>query len=309
MSAVAQVAGNQLTEVERFARRQRSLIKVFGERFAETFSSPVLFIDDQVLRSPVATRFFHKDFAYLSKQLYLEYQYRSWKGYNQELLTRYAELVGKKLENIKILMTNNVSRMRNLLSQQGYSLETTLWTKSIDIDVPVIAAQARTYWEMLLLLEQVYVLTATANYFGVFSSSQREIAETQCKRAIRAFRSVLQTEVVKLYREADRLIKEQHSSGNVDKGMAAMVEQQGKDIAEFDASDADDARSDASLDLGGVDAGQLIDDAAAASTAGAAASKRVKKPRTASSGGAEHALPAAAAAAVGAADLAADATS
>lgn len=274
---------------ERLARRQRSLNKVFGDRFVETFNSPVLFIDEQVLSCPVAVRFFNKDFAYLSKQLYLEYQYRSWRGYNQELLTRYAELVGKKLENINILLSNNVSRMRNLLSQQGYALETTLWPKSLELDVPVIASLARTYWDMLLLLEQVYLLAATANMFGVFSSAQRAEAEFLCKKAIRAFRSVLQTEVIKLYREADRLIKEQHTSGHVDKGMADMVEQQGRDIAAFDASSEEESRSDHSMDLGGADAGQLIDDAAAASTASASAAKRPSKPKKAA--GAEAQAP------------------
>ncbi len=292
MTAVLPEPGTltQLDPVVRQARRQRSLLKVFGERFVETFNSPVLFIDDQVLSCPVAVRFFNKDFAYLSKQLYLEYQYRSWRGYNQDLLTRYADLVGKKLENINILLNNNVSRMRNLLSQQGYQLETTLWPKSLDVDVPVIANLARTYWSMLLLLEQVYLLAATANMFGVFSSAQRAEAEFLCKKAIRAFRSVLQTEVVKLYREADRLIKEQHSTGQVDKGMAEMVEQQGRDIADFDKSSEEDSRSDSSMDLGGADAGQLIDDAAAASTASASASKRSTKPKKPA--GAEPAAPA-----------------
>ena len=90
---------------------------------------------------------------------------------------------------------------------------------------------------------------------------------------------MLQTEVVKLYREADRLIKEQHSTGQVDKGMAEMVEQQGRDIADFDKSSEEDSRIDSSMDLGGADAGQLIGDASAAYTASASASNRWTKPK------------------------------
>lgn len=287
MTAIAPAAGNHPApdHAARMASRHKSLVKIFGQRFADTFSSPILFLDNQELSCPVAIRFFHKDFAYLSKALYLEYQYRSWKGYNQELLGRYAELVGKKLDNIKILLTNNVSRMRNLLSQQGYALETTLWPKTIETDVPIIASLARSYWDMLRLLEEVYFLAASANMFGVFTSAQRAEAEFLCKKAIRAFRSILQTEVVKLYREADRLIKEQHSTGHVDKAMAEIVAEQGRDIAQFDQDSDEDARHDPSMDLGTMDAGQLIDDAAAASTA--ATAKKASKPRKAAAAVAE----------------------
>ena len=263
MTATTPLAGTSLptATTERLARRQRALLKVFGERFITTFNSPVLFLDDQILSCPVAVRFFNKDFPYLSKQLYLEYQYRSWKGYNQDLLVRYAELITKRLDNIQVLLTSTASRMRKLLDQQGYKLDATLWPQNLDIDVPVIARQARTYWDMLLLLEEVYLLACTANYFGVLTSDQRATAEHICKKSIRTFRSVLQTEVVKLYREADRLVKEQRSAGTVDQRMADMVEEQGRDIAAFAASSDEEARHDPSDDAPGAAADPLPQEA------------------------------------------------
>jgi hypothetical protein len=267
-------------EVKRMARRQRFLNEIFGERFVATFNSPVLFLDDQELKSPVAIRFFKKDFSYLSKQLYLEYQYRSWKGFNLELLTRYSDLVTKKLENINILMTNTVNRLQKLMETQGHKLAGSLWPTSMQHDVPIIAGQARAYYELLRSLEQVYLLAGTANLFGVITSAQRAEAEFICKKAVRAFRSVLQTEVIKLYREADRLMKEQHSAGHVDKQMAALVEMQGNDIKSFDATSEEEGHTDSGMDMGSADAGQLIDEAAAASTAAASTAKR-KPPKKA----------------------------
>jgi hypothetical protein len=275
MSTTSPVPQDGISEEQRLmARRQRFLTEIFGERFVATFNSPVLFLDAQELKSPVAIRFFKKDFSYLSKQLYLEYQYRSWKGFNVELLDRYSELVTKKLENINVLMTNTVNRLQKLMETQGHKLAGSLWPTCVQHDVPIIAGQARAYYEVLRSLEQVYLLAGTANLFGVIDSAQRAQAEFTCKKAVRAFRSVLQTEVIKLYREADRLVNEQKSAGHVDKRMVELVEQQGQDIKTFDAASDEESHTDSGMDLGSADAGQLIDDAAAASTAAAGAAKR-----------------------------------
>lgn len=253
------------------AARQKAMDDIFGEQFVHRFQSPVLFIDNAVLESPTSVRFFRKDFAYLSKQLHMEYQYRSWKGFNQEMLERYNEIVTKKLDNISIMMTNTINRLQKLLDQNSIKMEGSVYPNPLVVTVPVIATHARTYFKLLSDMDRVILMAGTANLLGVIDSKQRTEAEMLCKKMIRAFRSVLQTEVTKLYREADRLVKEQHSRGEVDTAMKAAVEEQGKDIAAFNA--AKDGDSEPGLDLGGSDPGQMIDDVAAATTAMAAASK------------------------------------
>ncbi len=275
-SALAPQASTQ-DESKRLARRHKALERIFGAKFVKTFASPYMVIEDHVILSPVAVRFYKKDFEYLSKQLYLEYQYRSWKGFNAELLKRYAEITSTKLANIKVLMTNTINRLRKLLDQQGYKEDLTLWPAAFKDDVPIIAAHARSYIDMLKMLDDVNTLAGTANLMGVIDSTQRAEAEYICKKAVRAFRSILQTEVAKLYREAERIIREQHSSGQVDQAMADTVAQQGKDIAAFDKSTEEEEHGDLGMDLKGADPSQVIDDAAATSTAAAAAAAGRKR--------------------------------
>jgi len=264
-------------EPRKLTRHQKALESIFGNKFVHTFASPYLVLEDQSIVCPVAVRFFKKDFPYLSKQLYLEYQYRSWRGFNAELLQRYADVTSTKLANIKILMTNNINRLRKLLESQGHKAELSLWPSVHKCDVPIIATLARTYMEVLAMLDQVYTLAGTANLMGVIDSAQRAEVEFVSKKAVRAFRSILQTEVVKLYREAQRLMREQQSAGIVDQSMSAIVAQQGQDIAAFDKSSKEDENTDEGMRLNGVDAGQLIDDAAAASTAAVAATGGTRK--------------------------------
>jgi hypothetical protein len=289
---------------QREAARLKALNNIFGDRFVKSFASPVLFMENQELKSPVSIRFFKKDFEYLSKQLYLEYQYRSWKGFNQDILARYTELTTKKLEAIKTLMGNTVNRLQKLLDQQGYKLDGSLWPTSLKLpQMPVIAAHARSYFDVLCMLDRVYLLAGTANLFGVIDSAQRAEAEFICKKAVRAFRSVLQSEVVRLYREADRLLQEQNSAGHADPQMVALVQQQGQEIKDFAAAADEEAHTDNGMDLGGQDAAQMIEEAAAASPAAAAAggAKRRTSRKTADADGAGAPAAAAPAVAAGAA--------
>lgn len=266
---------------KRLARRHKALEAIFGNRFLHTFLSPYMVIEDHVIECPVGIRFYKKDFAYLSKQLYLEYQYRGWKGFNTELLDRYATIITTKLTAIQTLMQNNINRLQKLLDQQGHKADLTLWPAIHRSDVPIISAQARAYVNVLEQMDRLYTLSGTANLLGVIDSAQRQEVEFTAKKAVRAFRSILQTEVTRLYREAERIVKEQHSTGTVDAAMAAVVQEQGKDIAAFEQSSQQEQDEDSSMDLRGADPTKLIDDAAAASVAAATAASAPRKPRAA----------------------------
>lgn len=220
----------------RLARRHKALEGIFGAHFVHTFLSPYMVMENHVIECPVAIRFFKRDFNYLSKQLYLEYQYRNWKGFSAELLDRYATIITTKLSAIDTMMQNNINRLSKLLEQQGHKADLTLWPTVHKTDVPIIAAQARAYIGVLQKMDRLYTLSGTANLLGVIDSAQRQQVEFVSKKAVRAFRSILQTEVVRLYREAERIIAEQRQTGQVDVAMAAVVQEQGKDIAAFEES-------------------------------------------------------------------------
>jgi hypothetical protein len=87
----------------------------------------------------------------------------------------------------------------------------------------------------------------------------------------------MQTEVTRLYREAERIMKEQHQAGRVDVAMAAVVAEQGEDIAAFDKSSQQEQDEDSTMDLGGADPNQVIAEASAASAAAATVAGAAKK--------------------------------
>ena len=186
------------------------------------------------------------------------------------MLDKYATITTTKLAAIDTLIQTNVNRLLKLLEQNGHQASLTLWPAVFTTDVPIIAAQARAYIGVLAKMDRLYALSGSANLLGVIDSSQRAEVEYIAKKAVRAFRSILQTEVTRLYREAERIMAEQHKSGKVDVAMAAVVQQQAHDIAEFDASTQQES-DDLAMDLKGGDPGQLISDATAASVAATAA--------------------------------------
>lgn len=268
---------NTPTESTVFAQRHATLVRVLGDEYVQKFQSPVVFIKNATLNSPAAIRFFKKDFGFLSKGLYLDYQYRSWVGYNQEVLERFTSVINGKLDKIKTLLVNNNNRFAKLLADNNYSPDDSYFPNSITLDVPIIAGQARAYFELLQLLDQLTALATAANLYGVIDASQRNTAETLCRRAVRAFRSVLQGECVKLYAEAGRVIRAQKEAGHDSPDMAAVHQKQGEDIAAFEKASAEDAVTDPGMDLGGMDPSDLIDHAAAASTAVGTGKKTTRK--------------------------------
>jgi hypothetical protein len=276
-------------DAHRQARRQKALEAVFGARFLVTFLSPYLVIEDHVIRCPVAIRFFKKDFSYLSKQLFLEYQYRSWRGFDAQLLERYASITSGKLAAIDTLLQNNCNRLMKLLEQQGHAADLGLWPVVFTADVPIIATQARAYLDVLARMDRLYALSGTANLLGVIDSSQRAVVEFSAKKAVRAFRAVLQSEVVRLYREAQRVMAEQHRSGQPDARMSAVVQQQGQEIAAFEDSTREEAQEDAAASSLAADEGQAPSGSSAA-TAVTSAPVSVRKVRRVARSG-EQAAP------------------
>lgn len=256
--------------------RRQALISIFGERFANSYMGPIHFIDEASLHSPTAINFFKRDFQYISRVLSYEYQYRSWNGFNQELLDRYAEIINKKITNINTLLDNWCKRFQKLMEQNGVKMDSAVYPNSITTSVPVISGFARSYFLILQELDRLNLLAGSANLMGVIDSHTRAQAEFTCKKAIRAFAAALRNEVVLLYREADRLIKSQKGQGEANAVQQEAVAQHGQELADFGKVIENDGKTDTGLNLGSDDPGKVIDDAAAATTA---ASKAAAKPR------------------------------
>jgi hypothetical protein len=235
-------------------------------------------MNGHVIHSPTARRFWVKDFAYLSRQMHYEYQYRTWHGFSPEILDRYATIITTKLTNILTAQSNWLLRLQKILDQHGKNRDDAMamFPRVGQVDVPIIASQARMYLDVLGQLDKVYVLASTTNLWGLLDSTQRAEMEWFCKRAVRAFRVVLQFEVTKLYREAQRVKKDQHSKGENNPQMERLVELQGQDIKQFNAAAEEESRHEGNLglDQDSDRAGQAIDDAAAAAKAAANASGR-----------------------------------
>jgi hypothetical protein len=254
------------------------LVNVFGAKFAENFQGTFIVMNGHVIHSPTARRFWVKDFAYLSRQMHYEYQYRTWHGFSPEILDRYATIITTKLTNILTAQSNWLLRLQKILDQHGKNRDDAMamFPRVGQVDVPIIASQARMYLDVLGQLDKVYVLASTTNLWGLLDSTQRAEMEWFCKRAVRAFRVVLQFEVTKLYREAQRVKKDQHSKGENNPQMERLVELQGQDIKQFNAAAEEESRHEGNLglDQDSDRAGQAIDDAAAAAKAAANASGR-----------------------------------
>lgn len=262
--------------------RVKALEHLFGKDFVRSFQSPYMVMEEHRIECPVGIRLFKKDFQYLSKQLYVEYQFRTWYGYNRELLDRYADITNAKLTAIDTMLQQSINRIKKLLDQAGHKDELSLFPAPFITDVPIIASSARAYISALSKLDRLYEVAGTANLMGVIDSQQRAEVELISKKAFRAFRSILQNEVGKLYREAKRVVADQHSkAGVVDPNMQMVVEQQGEAMEAFRQESEADDKIDPDLALNGADPAQVIDDAAAASTAASAAGGAPKKARAA----------------------------
>lgn len=253
------------------ASRRQALVDVFGEDFANTYQGPVLYMDHESLTSPASINLYHRDFKFISKSLQHEYQYRSWKGYNQEMLDRYADIVTKKLVSIETYLRTWVRRFEKMITDNGHELDTTFFPNPMSVTVPIISGHARSYFKLLKLLDDVYNMAGAASMQGAVDSKVRSEAEIRSRKVVRAFSAVLRNEVLALFREADRLKRAQAERGEQpDASTDASLAQQKQTL--------DDMSSDLKSDgTDSQDASAVIDAAAASSKA--LSSVEGKKPR------------------------------
>lgn len=251
--------------------RMQSLVDVFGAEYAKDFNDPVVFTE-AVLSSPTAKQFFKREFPLVSRTLIVESVYRRRPSYNQSVLDDFAAMSAKKLQDILRLLSLNCDRMRHLCKSNQVDVNATFMKPASRL-VPIIASHAKTYLMVLLKLDELYHLTASANLNGLIDGKARMTAEQQNRKAVRAYSAMLRAEITKLWRESQRMRSAQGDTPDEELRLAEASHS--KAVAEFDSDSSAEARTDPDGHVSPEAAAQVIDDLTALGTA--AAKTRAKK--------------------------------
>lgn len=273
-----------------FTREQKlsAIAEVFGEEYANTFQDPVIFLNATFM-SPTVKQFYRREFNLISRTLFVESVYRRRPMYNQDVLDDYAAATARKLSDIHQLLTTQCSRLVVICKSNGVKVDASYMHPEHRI-VPIIAGHAKTYIATLYKLDELYQLVGSAVLHGVIDGKTRRQLEMLCRKAVRAFSAMLRNEILKLYKESQRMRKAMTAPDEeVDRAEAA----HGQAVAEFDATVASELEQDPASHVDPAQASQVIDDLAA-HTAAAKASRRRKTDETPVSNFSEPVLPAAA---------------
>jgi hypothetical protein len=180
-----------------------ALADVFGEYFAEDFQDPVVF-RRYCFQSPAAKQFYKRNFPLVSRTLFLESVYRRRPLYNQDILDEFVTKVAKRLSDIQLLISTQSGRLKKLCDSNG-QLTDAAFVHPYQVLVPIIAAHASTYVRCLLRLDELYQLSGSATLNGVIDGNQRKAVEQICRKAIRAFSTMLRYEIITLRKESARM--------------------------------------------------------------------------------------------------------
>lgn len=225
--------------------QRQAFIETFGGDYTQGFQDPLIFRPASFFNPAVRQQYKH-DFKVLSRCLFAEYIYRRRPAFNPAVLDHFANLCTTKLAGIKKLVTLQTTRVEQLLIQNGYKADGAYLNCQNKI-VPIIHASALQYLEVLQLLDKLYQTTGSAVLNGVLSADQRKEAELTCRKAVRAFGSMVRAESIAVRKEAQRL----DSTGS-DPELQQALEMQASAVAEAGAaSDAEEA-ADKTLALGGA---------------------------------------------------------
>ncbi|MDD4927575.1 MAG: hypothetical protein PHF58_13870 [Methylotenera sp.] len=234
---------------ENAARNFDSLSNVFGKDYAEFFHDPVIFIEVH-LSAPPTMAMFRRDFKLMSRALYLESVYRRYDNYNQTLLDNFGKMVNEKLALISRLYETRRNQLLKIIHDNGAEPSRT-YLHPTALYVPIIAAPANSFMQLLVRLDEYYNLTGFAYLRGLMDSSQRQTAELELRRAARSFLALVRNEQIKLRKESLRLraLREEPGRGNVPAAPNEVTIAEGLIDAsqkEFEASD--DPKGEVSLD-------------------------------------------------------------
>lgn len=180
-----------------------ALTEVFGEHYAHDFQDAVVF-RRYCFQSPAAKQFYKRNFPLVSRTLFLESVYRRRPLYNQDVLDTFVTMVSKRLADVQQLISTQSVRLKELCESNG-QLTDAAFVHPHQVLVPIIAAHANSYVRCLLKLDELYQLSASATLNGVIDGNQRKAVEQICRKAIRAFSTMLRYEIITLRKESARM--------------------------------------------------------------------------------------------------------
>lgn len=222
-----------------------ALAEVFGQYFAEDFQDPVVF-RRYCFQSPAAKQFYKRNFPLVSRTLFLESVYRRRPLYNQEILDEFVTKVSKRLADIQALIATQSLRLKKLCDSNG-QLTDAAFVHPHEVLVPIIAAHANTYVRCLLKLDELYQLSGSATLNGVIDGNQRKAVEQICRKAIRAFSTMLRYEIITLRKESARFrsasatpdVEVEHAEGAQEQALQVVEDPvQGEDQPEATSAEA-----------------------------------------------------------------------
>jgi hypothetical protein len=201
-----------------------ALAEVFGEYFAADFQDPVVF-RRYCFQSPAAKQFYKRNFPLVSRTLFLESVYRRRPLYNQDILDEFVAKVSKRLADIQMLISTQSARLKKLCDSNG-QLTDAAFVHPHEVLVPIIAAHANTYVRCLVKLDEL---------------------EQICRKAIRAFRTMLRYEIITLRKESARMrlalampdVEVEHAEGAQEQALQVAEDSaQGEDQPEATSTEA-----------------------------------------------------------------------
>lgn len=249
-------AATAQTPIKIFSDEQReAFIEVFGKDYSKHFQDPLTFKNISMF-SPAVKSEYKQNFKVLSRCLFAEYVYRRRYDYNHALLDKFALICSTKLADIQKLINLNIARVTKMCETEGQQQDSG-YLSCLNKTAPIIHASAMQYVRTLELLDQLFQVTGSAALHGVISSDQRREAELKCRKAVRAFATMVRNEAIIIRREGQRVLalSSQGAEGGdpvaADVDLRDAVELQGHAIEESAAEAAVEDAQNPQLALAG----------------------------------------------------------
>lgn len=192
--------------------RVEAFNKVFGGDYSARFTDPIHFVRGEFLNYRIH-QFYKHNFAFISRNMFTEYVYLRRPKYDRAILTRYHDLMAKKLDLLNSLVKRFTGQVDHVLNVNNASDEEIGFLKPNEELVPVIHAQARQYLDLLLETDRLFVKTAAAVLQGQLNSDEKLDIEKKTILAFRSLGNMVRSESVTLRKEAQRVRREMEKEG------------------------------------------------------------------------------------------------
>ena len=217
--------------------RVAAFTEVFGVEYMERFTDPIHFTNAVFLNYRIH-KFYENNFAFMSRNLFSEYVYLRRPKYNRDILTKYHDLMGRKLQSLETLIKRFNDQIDRVLEANNVNQEDIGYLRPNHELVPVIHAQSYQYLDLLKAADALFTKTAAAVLQGIITSESKREIENKSILAMRALGSTVRSEAITLRKEAQRVRKVMKDEGmEVDHELDTAIEAQSKVIEESEKAE------------------------------------------------------------------------